>query len=160
MSASGIEFKSTNPKDSVGIAKVPMSKVPAITIAYLALGHAEGELKYGMVNWRETGVLLSVYTDAFERHVNKFKEGEWADPKTKVPHLANAMTCLSIIVDAHHAGVLIDDRPMSNPASIQFIEGEGVEILKNLFELFGGVKPRHYTIADNKLEGALNSTQK
>lgn len=140
--------KPSNPKDMIGSGKLPMELVPAVTIAYAALGHAEGMLKYGLVNWRAAGVRTSIYLDALDRHIKKFKEGEWADPKTSVPHLANALACISIIIDAHHAGKLIDDRPMSNPGAIEFIEGEGQAIWQHLRELFGGVQPKHWTIQD------------
>src|ERR1051326_4742978 len=98
---SKIETKETNPKDIIGSTKVPMSLVPAVTIAYCALGHLEGDLKYGRKNWRHAGVRTSIYLDACLRHLEKFTEGEFADPVTKVPHLANALACISIIIDAY-----------------------------------------------------------
>lgn len=110
-----VNDKPTNPKDIVGSNKVPLALVPGSTMAYLAAGHTEGDLKYGRVNWREAGVRTMIYLDACMRHLMKFKEGEWADPETTVPHLANALCCISIIVDAHHSGKLIDDRPKSAP---------------------------------------------
>src|ERR1043165_4084176 len=111
------ETKQSNPKDIIGSDKVPMGLVPAVTMAYLALGHLEGDLKYGRTNWREAGVRTMIYVDACLRHIEKFKDGEWEDPTTKVPHLANALACLSIIIDAHHTGKLTDDRPKSTPAA-------------------------------------------
>src|SRR5882724_2517752 len=107
--------KPSNPKDIIGSNKLPMGLVPATTKAYLALGHAEGHIKYGLVNWREAGVKASIYLDALERHIEKWKNGEEEDPETTVPHLANALACISIIVDAKECGKLIDDRPKSAP---------------------------------------------
>lgn len=134
--------KPTNPKDIIGTDKVPMNMVPATTIAYLALGHLEGNLKYGRSNWRETGVKASVYLDALQRHIKKFDDGQWADPQTKVPHLANALACLSIIVDAYECGVLVDDRPKqgAGPATIDRLSG----VVKHLRELFKDKDPKHY----------------
>lgn len=138
--------KPSNPKDMVGSTKLPLNLVPAVTVAYAALGHGEGMLKYGLVNWRECGVRMSIYLDALERHIKKVTEGEWIDPKSGVPHFANALACISIIIDAYHAGKLIDDRPLSNPGAIRFIESEGVEIWKGLMAQHADKHPHHYTI--------------
>ena len=133
-----------NPKDVIGSDKVPLHLVPATTMAYLAVAHFEGDLKYGKVNWREAGIRATIYIDACLRHVLKFKEGEWADPETKVPHLASALACLSIIVDAHHSGKLIDDRPKSIDAS--GVMDEIGFVVKALKELHGDKKPVDYFI--------------
>jgi hypothetical protein len=78
---------------------------------YGALAMSEGDLKYGGYNFREVGVQASVYIAALMRHVYKYYNGEWADPKTKVPHLANAIACLAVLIDSHEHGNLNDDRP-------------------------------------------------
>jgi hypothetical protein len=137
--------KPTNPKDLIGSTKVPMALVPPVTMAYLAVGHLEGDLKYGRVNWREAGVRTSIYLDACFRHLTKFRDGEWADPTTLVPHLANALCCLSIIIDAHHAGKLIDDRPKPNPSTGEVIDSLS-EVVQNLQTLFKDKKPTDYLI--------------
>lgn len=133
-----------NPKDVIGSDKLPLHLVPATTMAYIAVGHLEGDLKYGKVNWREAGIRTTIYIDACLRHIEKFKEGEWSDPETKVPHLANALCCLSIIVDAYHAGKLIDDRPKSTDAS-KVIDEMG-KIVKHLKQLHGDKKPIDYFV--------------
>ncbi|HVI40385.1 MAG TPA: dATP/dGTP diphosphohydrolase domain-containing protein, partial [Anaerovoracaceae bacterium] len=113
-----VSSKPTNPKDIIGTDKVPLNLVPGTTMAYLALGHLEGHLKYGRSNWREAGIRMSIYLDALQRHVKKMEDGgEWEDPVTKVPHLANAITCLSIIIDAYECDKLVDDRPKSAPTA-------------------------------------------
>lgn len=150
LSAARTDTKPSNPKDLIGSNKVPMSLVPGTTMAYLALGHMEGDLKYGRSNWREAGVRALIYLDALYRHVEKYKAGEWEDPDTTVPHLANALTCLSIIVDAHECGKLIDDRPKQAPvASMIDRFGEKVKFLREKFKasrpvdyLFTGPKQR------------------
>jgi dATP/dGTP diphosphohydrolase len=139
-----VNSKPSNPKDIIGSNKVPLGLVPGVTMAYLAVGHLEGDLKYGRVNWREAGVRTMIYLDACLRHIEKFKEGEWSDPKTKVPHLANALACLSIIADAHHAGKLIDDRPKSTPAA-EVIDQMSEAVL-TLKSLYGDNKPVDYFI--------------
>jgi hypothetical protein len=136
--------KPTNPKDLVGSNKVPLGLVPPITQAYLALGHLEGDLKYGRVNWREAGIRTMIYVDACLRHIAKFRDGEWEDPDTTIPHLANALCCLSIILDAHHSGKLIDDRPKS-AESAPVIDKLG-EKVKFLREKYADKKPTDYFI--------------
>jgi hypothetical protein len=142
--------KPTNPKDLIGSNKLPLDLVPATTKAYLALGHLEGHSKYGKVNWRETGVKISVYIAAMNRHLDKMMDGgEWADPVTKVPHIANAITCLSIIIDAYEAGALIDDRPKSNPGIPDMID-KFSEVVTHLRDLFKDKKPIDYLIGGPK----------
>lgn len=136
--------KPSNPKDVIGSNKVPLGLVPGTTMAYLAIGHLEGDLKYGRVNWREAGVRTMIYIDACLRHLAKFRDGEWDDPVTKVPHLANALACLSIIVDAYHSGKLVDDRPKSAPTA-EVIEDLS-KVVVSLKQLYGDKKPIDYYI--------------
>lgn len=138
-------MKASNPKDIIGSDKLPMSLVPGSLKAYAALGYLEGMLKYGMVNWRVTGVRSSIYTDAMERHLEKYKNGEWADRKTKVPHLASIIACCGIILDAHLCGKLIDDRPLQAPVGDLIDELGGT--VRHLRRLFRDYSPTHYTHA-------------
>lgn len=137
--------KPSNPKDIIGSTKVPLGLVPPLTMAYLAIGHLEGDLKYGRVNWREAGVRFSIYLDAMLRHIGKLRDGEWEDQVTKVPHLASALCCASIIIDAKHAGKLIDDRPKSNEATSEDID-QLSKVVQNLQEIFKDKKPIDYFI--------------
>lgn len=141
-------MKASNPKDIVGSTKVPMGLVPPITTAYLGLAHLEGDLKYGRANWREAGIRAMIYVDACLRHIGKWRDGEEADPETHVPHLANALTCLSIIVDAQHSGKMIDDRPISEPTAKAIDDLSGV--VKHLSELHKDKKPVDYFITGAK----------
>lgn len=143
------QWKESNPKDLIGSNKLPLDLVPGTTKAYITLGHLEGHLKYGLTNWRETGVKLSIYLGALERHLEKFKGGEWEDKDTKIPHLASALTCLSIIVDAYECGKLTDDRPKSAPVS-ELIDrfSEKVVFLK---EMFKDKKPTDYFVSGPKV---------
>lgn len=144
----GGDSKPTNPKDIIGTDKVPLGLVPGTTMAYLAVAHLEGDLKYGRVNWREAGIRTMIYVDACYRHIEKFKNGEYADPQTQVPHLANALACLSIIVDAHESGKLIDDRP--KPAPVPAVIDRLAGIVGHLRKLFGDRKPVDYFIGGPK----------
>lgn len=140
--------KASNPKDVIGSTKVPLDLVPGTTKVYLALGHLEGDLKYGRVNWREAGVKVTIYLAALDRHIEKFKNGEWEDPFTKVPHLANALCCLSIIVDAYECGKLVDDRSKSAP--VGDVIDRMSENVKHLQDLFKEKKPIDYFIGGPK----------
>lgn len=105
------DFKPTNPKDRLATARLDLSLFPDTAVAYGALGMTEGDSKYGGYNYRVGGVLASVYIAATRRHLAKYFNGEWADKKTSVPHLASAIACIAIIIDAVECGVLRDDRP-------------------------------------------------
>lgn len=106
------DTKPTNPKDLVGVKKLPMpSVVPPVAFAYLGWAMRDGARKYGPFNWREKGVRASVYTDAAMRHILAWWDGEEDAPDSKVHHLAHAMACLGILADAKHCDQLVDDRP-------------------------------------------------
>lgn len=142
--------KPSNPKDIIGSTKLPLNLVPKTTMAYLTLGHLEGQLKYGTNNWREAGVRMSIYLDALQRHLAKMSDGgEWEDPVTKVPHLANAITCLSIIIDAYECGKLTDDRPKSCVGLPDLID-KFSEKVKHLQGLFADKKPIDYLVSGPK----------
>src|SRR5262249_17492444 len=105
------DLKPTNPKDRIAVSKLDLSLFPATAVAYGALAMAEGDAKYGGYNWRVGGVLASVYLAAVRRHIDKWENGQWADLKSLVPHLGSALACIAILIDAHEAGMLKDDRP-------------------------------------------------
>lgn len=107
----------TNPKDLLGIKKVRLSLVPPSSIIYEASAFEDGADKYGPYNWREKKVRLSIYVDAFKRHVDQFWDGEDFAADSKKHHLAHAKACLGIIIDALETGNLVDDRPIKGPAS-------------------------------------------
>jgi len=107
-----IAIKETNPKDSLGIKKVPLSGMPAPVLLECGLVKLHGDLKYGRYNWREAGVRASVYYDAAIRHLMAWYEGEDIDPDSGVHHLAHAMTGLSVLRDSQMRGNWTDDRPM------------------------------------------------
>lgn len=103
--------KDSNPKDRIATTRLDLSLFPATAIAYGALAMTEGDLKYGGYNYRTAGVKASVYFAAANRHLNKWFNGEWDDQKTGVPHLASALACISVVIDAIECNKLNDDRP-------------------------------------------------
>lgn len=141
------EIKDTNPKDAIGMTKLPMHLIPGTAKAHLALAFLEGALKYGKYNWRVAGVRSSIYLDALERHLEKYKNGEDTDPKTRVNHLASVMACAAIILDASAKGKLTDDRPPAAPTS-EIIDAFAEHVLY-LQDLYRAENPHQYTIEDD-----------
>lgn len=108
-------LKPTNPKDRAAVDRLDLSLFPDTAVAYGALAMTEGDLKYGGYNWRIGKVKASVYYAALRRHAAAWFNGEHRDPKTRVKHLANAIACLGILIDATEGGWLVDDRPPRAP---------------------------------------------
>lgn len=144
------ELKDTNPKDAIGSTKLPLHLVPDSAPAYLALAFCEGATKYGAFNWRIAGVRASIYISAARRHIAKWMNGEERDPKTGVPHLASAMACMAIILDAKLVGKLTDDRPPMAPMGDLIDSMAGT--VQHLQEMHKDMNPRHWTIADSASE--------
>jgi len=107
----------TNPKDLLGIKKVQLNLVPASSIIYQALAMEDGAVKYGPYNWRANKVIASIYVAAAMRHLQSWFDGEENATDSKKPHLAHALACIGIIVDAKETGNLVDDRPLPGAAS-------------------------------------------
>ncbi len=105
------DTKPTNPKDAAATSRLDLSLFPAPARAYGALAMTEGHLKYGGYNYRDAGVLASIYYAAAGRHLDKWFNGRDIDPKTGVPHLANALACIAVLIDAVECNKLNDDRP-------------------------------------------------
>lgn len=103
--------KDTNPKDGIGIKKVPFMLIPENVIAEVGLAFLEGSRKYGSFNWRVAGVRASVYIDALRRHLGAWVNGEDVDPASGLSHLVKAMACLIILRDSMIQGNWTDDRP-------------------------------------------------
>ena len=107
------QTKPTNPKDRSATDRIDLSLFPDTAVVYGALAMTEGDCKYGGYNYRPGGVQASVYVAACRRHLAKWWNGEDFNPKTKVPHLASALACLAVLIDAIECGVLKDNRPPS-----------------------------------------------
>jgi len=105
--------KDTNPKDAIGITKVPFSTVSGQVIAEMGLGMLEGAIKYRRHNYRIAGVRSSVYYDAALRHLTAWWEGQDIDPDSDcgLNHISKAMTSLMVLRDAMLQDKLNDDRP-------------------------------------------------
>lgn len=140
------DMKPTNPKDGVGSTKLPLHLVPDTLLIYAAMAFAEGDEKYGMYNFRVAGVRASIYLDALGRHMMRFKNGEWADKISKVPHLASAAACISILIDGFAMGNITDDRPYPMDVDEEIARGELV--IAHVRELHADKNPHRWTIKD------------
>lgn len=109
------DLKDTNPKDAIGVAKVPLSTVSAPVLGELGLAMMEGALKYGRHNYRVSGVRASVYYDAALRHLLDFYEGQDIDPASGLPHIVKVMACMAVLRDSQIQGNWVDDRPPRSP---------------------------------------------
>lgn len=140
-------LKPSNPKDIIGSDKMPLHLWPETATALGCLGLLDGALKYGRTNWRAVGVRSSIYYDACRRHLNAWFEGEDTDPDSGLPHLAHALACIAIVVDAEAAGKLNDDRQVAGGYRRQL--DELTLHVKRLKEVHKDKAPRHYTKADS-----------
>lgn len=134
------ESKATNPKDTVGITKAPLSVIPAPALHALGLAMMEGALKYGRHNYRDAGIRYSVYYDAIQRHMSAWWEGEDIDPDSGLPHVVKAMACCCILFDAMVRENGNDDRPPKSPDG--WMNGMN-EHAKNLLERYPNPREPH-----------------
>jgi hypothetical protein len=111
--------KESNPKDAVGVRKVPFSCLPWPVMAEVAAAMLEGARKYGRHNYRVIGVRYSVYFDAAMRHLSSAWEGEDIDPDSQINHLSKAIATLTVLRDAQIRDKCVDDRP---PGTLGFVK--------------------------------------
>lgn len=143
-----LEGKPTNPKDAIGCDKIPLHLWPTTATVLGCMALLDGAMKYGRSNFREVGVRASIYFDAFMRHTNKWFEGEDTDPDSGLPHLAHALACIAILVDAQAAGKLNDDR-MIPGGYLKMVE-EMTPMVSKIKQNHADKSPKHYTIQDVK----------
>jgi hypothetical protein len=139
--------KAVNPKEGIGLNKLPLHLWPASATAMGCLGILEGREKYGRSNFRATDVLATVYIDACKRHLDAYLEGEDLSPEG-VPHMANALACLAILVDAKAAGTLVDDRNIEG--GYRSLVNELTPFVSQIVGAHADKDPKHYTIKDNQ----------
>src|SRR5258708_3233118 len=114
----------SNPKDSLGIKKVSISKLPAAGIIHGAHAMMHGAEKYGPFNWRGNAVVASIYVDAIMRHVMAwFDQRQEVAEDSGVHHLGHILANCAILLDALETGNLLDDRPQ---------DGRAAEVLERL----------------------------
>jgi hypothetical protein len=139
--------KPTNPKDAIGSDKLPLHLWPATATALGCIGLLNGMLKYGRSNYRAIGARASIYVDAAKRHLDAWFEGEEVDADDGVPHLAAALACIAIVVDARASGRLNDDRQFAGGYR-KLVDGLTPHVAR-LKAIHSGKDPKHYTIRDS-----------
>ncbi len=137
--------KPSNPKDSIGVRKAPLSVVPMGVVAEMGVGMLEGASKYGRHNYRAIGVRSSVYFDATMRHLIGWWEGEDLDPDSKLSHITKALCSLAVLRDAMLQGKLEDDRPPRSPPFYEELNRLSAETL----DRHADKSPHHYTLNDD-----------
>lgn len=99
-----------NPKDLIGNTKLGLRHVPLGALYEMAVAMDDGARKYGPFNWRAHPVRADVYVDAAKRHMEAWVHGEERAGDSGGHHLAHAMACMAILLDAQHHGTLKDNR--------------------------------------------------
>lgn len=108
-----------NPKTVVGNTKPSITAIPGPAILHCALAMQNGVTKYTKYNWRESRVPAATYVDAAIRHLLSWADGEEIASDSGVHHLAHAMACCAILLDAIEGDHLIDNRgPMGKTAEV------------------------------------------
>lgn len=136
--------KLSNPKDSVGIKKVPASVIPRNVLAEVALGLFEGARKYGRHNYRTVGVRGSVYFDALNRHMDAWWEGEDIDPDSSLSHVTKAIACLIVLRDSMMQENWTDDRP---PKSKPFMQSANIHA-EDIINRYPEAVPAHTEVGN------------
>ena len=109
--SSRVEDDKVNPKTLAGSKKPPLHLIPPTALIQLSRAMELGANKYGPFNWRDKAVPVLTYLAAAQRHILSYLDGEETDPESGAPHLAHAMACMAIVLDAKEVEMLIDDRP-------------------------------------------------
>lgn len=109
-----------DPKGQIGATKNPLHLIPTAAMTAEAAALKQGAEKYGLNNWRESGVNAMTYVGAILRHLTSWRDGEDVDPDSGISHLGHIRANCAILLDAAHVGKLVDDRPVhrgtANPA--------------------------------------------
>lgn len=111
----GKKTKPTNPKQALGIKKVPTHVIPSGVLLEMGLAMMEGGRKYGSHNYRALGARHSTYNDAIERHRIAWWEGEDTDKDSGLHHLVKIIGCCLVMRDSILMGNDVDDRPLRYP---------------------------------------------
>lgn len=139
-----------NPKQKYGDIKVPLNLFPTTAIAVGSMAFLEGREKYGQDNFRGAPIEAMTYVRAALSHLNLYAEGEWSSDDSPVPHLGSALASIAIIIDAHYAGSLVDNRKF--PGGYTKAIAEMGPLVQKLRDIHADKNPKHYTIADAKKE--------
>ncbi|WP_375462964.1 dATP/dGTP diphosphohydrolase domain-containing protein [uncultured Methylobacterium sp.] len=99
-----------NPKTGMGRLKPEPHLVSPVALLWINAALENGAIKYGPYNWRDAAIPVNTYVSAMKRHLDEFATGVDRASDSQVPHLAHVAAGCIILLDAFHAGTVIDDR--------------------------------------------------
>jgi hypothetical protein len=140
-----------NPKQAYGDAKVPLHLFPSTAVVLGSMGMLEGREKYGQDNFRGNPIEAMTYIRAALSHIYHYAEGQWNPDDSPVPHLGLALASLAILVDAHYAASLIDNRKLPGYEGNRAFEAAVKEmqpLVQPLRDTYADRNPKHYDIKD------------
>lgn len=139
-----------NPKQAYGDMKVPLHLFPMPAIVLGSTAMLEGRQKYGQDNFRGAPVEAMTYVRAALSHLYHYAEGEWLPDDSEVPHLGLGLACIAILIDAHYAGSLVDNRKF--PGGYAKAIAEMQPLVQRIRDAHADKNPKHYTITDTSME--------
>jgi hypothetical protein len=142
------KYPDNNPKTAIGAKKVPLHLIPPAAKFHFATAMENGAAKYGPYNWRDKKVSVLTYLAAAMRHMDAYLDGEDLAADSGVHHLAHAMACFGIVLDAQSINMLVDDRPTKG-ASARLQEEyfrKKEEVVKDAGVAATGIDREHWLI--------------
>lgn len=94
--------------------KEPLNLIPPATLLQVAMAFKAGSDEYGVNNWVNEEMPMSVYYSSLSRHLIYWASGKNVDDKSSVHHMAHVAANALIILHLDSLGLLIDDRIKSN----------------------------------------------
>lgn len=94
--------------------KLRYSLIPAAPLAELARVYTIGADKYGDYNWMK-GMSWGRVTDALQRHLEAWRQGETHDVVDGQHHLSSVIWCAMTLMEYERLGIGMDDRVIDNP---------------------------------------------
>ena len=92
-----------------GIEKPRLSLIPQHAVVEVAKVFGYGANKYDAYNFSK-GAYKTTYTDAAQRHINRYLLNEDIDPESGLSHLAHGICCLMMLLDNDLIETSIEDR--------------------------------------------------
>lgn len=92
-------------KKAAGDAKPQLWLMPPAAEEAICAVLKHGADKYGVFNWRKSGVKVQTYISAMKRHMAAVHRGEWLDQSGQ-PHIAHIAASCVLMLDADEHGKL------------------------------------------------------
>jgi hypothetical protein len=87
-----------------------LALIPLSTLTLIAKVMQFGGEKYGFFNFKEKGMTQTRLLSATLRHIYQHLEGADLDEESGLPHLAHAVTSLTLLIDKINNNSIVDDR--------------------------------------------------